>query len=168
MRSKVYFAKVKEGAIIPSKRDEDAGFDIYACFDEDYIKLEPFETKLVPTGIACAMSKNYYLQIEERSSTGAKALKKSGGVIDSGYRGEIFVCLYNANPIPAYISKLEYEEIEKKEKKGKGFVFFTYKKAIAQGIIHRVSKLNIKEISYKELKAIPSVRREGALGSSKK
>lgn len=163
----IYFAKVKEDAIIPSKRDEDAGFDIYACFEEDYIKFAPFETKLIPTGIACALDKHHYLQIEERSSTGFKGLKKSAGVIDSGYRGEIFVCLYNANSTPLYISKLEFEDIEKLEKK-KPFVFISYKKAIAQGIIHKVEKFKTKEISYKELKEISSQRKTGTLGSSNK
>lgn len=163
----IYFAKVKEGAIVPSKRDEDAGFDFYACFEEDFIKFAPFETKLIPTGIACALDKQHYLQIEERSSTGFKGLKKSAGVIDSGYRGEIFICLYNANQTPLYISKLEFEEIEKLEKK-KAFVYISYKKAIAQGVVHKLPKLKVKEISYKELKAISSERKTGALGASNK
>lgn len=161
----VYFAKVKDEAKIPNKRDEDAGFDIYACFGEDYIKFSPFETKLIPTGIACALPKCLYLQIEERSSTGFKGLKKSAGVVDSGYRGEIFVCLYNANPVPLYISKLPFEEIEKLEKK---FVYISYQKAIAQAILHKISKVKIKQISHAALKAIPSLRKDGALGSSKK
>ena len=38
----IYFAKVKPEAKIPSKRDEDAGYDIYACFEEDFVKFEPF------------------------------------------------------------------------------------------------------------------------------
>ena len=161
----IYFAKVKPEAKIPSKRDEDAGYDIYACFEEDFVKFEPFETKLIPSGIACAVPKNHYMQIEERSSTGFKGLKKSAGVVDSGYRGEIFVCLYNANPIPLYISKLPYEEIEKLEKQ---FVYISYQKAIAQGIVHKVNKFKVKQISHAQLKAIPSARKDGALGSSKK
>ena len=32
----VYFAKIRTGATIPTKRDEDAGYDLYACFDEDF------------------------------------------------------------------------------------------------------------------------------------
>lgn len=162
----IYFAKVKPDAKIPSKRDEDAGYDIYACFEENYIKFEPFETKLVPSGIACALPKNHYMQIEERSSTGFKGLKKSAGVVDSGYRGEIFVCLYNANNCPLYISKLPFEDIEKM--KDKNFVYISYQKAIAQGVVHKINKMKIKEISHKQLKNIPSSRQEGALGSSKK
>ena len=36
---KIYFAKTKLDAIVPSKRKEDAGYDFYACFEDDYIKL---------------------------------------------------------------------------------------------------------------------------------
>lgn len=32
----IYFAKLKDEAIIPSKREEDGAFDVYACFDEPY------------------------------------------------------------------------------------------------------------------------------------
>ena len=48
---KVYFAKMKADAILPSKKDEDAGYDFYACFEEPFIMLEPLETKLIPTGL---------------------------------------------------------------------------------------------------------------------
>ena len=37
MITTVKFAKIKPNAIIPTKRLEDAGYDIYPCFDEDYI-----------------------------------------------------------------------------------------------------------------------------------
>ena len=50
----LYFAKVNPNAIIPSKRDEDGGYDVYACFDEDYMVIQPHETKLIPSGIATA------------------------------------------------------------------------------------------------------------------
>ena len=55
----IYFAKVKEDAIIPSKREEDGAFDIYACFEEDFMIIAPHETKLIPTGIASAFSSDY-------------------------------------------------------------------------------------------------------------
>ena len=35
----LYWAKIKEDAIIPTKKDEDAGYDIYACFDDDFIRI---------------------------------------------------------------------------------------------------------------------------------
>ena len=96
----IIFAKVKENAIIPSKEEENAGFDIYACWDgvekKDKI-IKPHTTKLIPTGIACALPIDYYFQVEERGSTGSKGIKKSAGVVDSGYRGEIFVAISNVN-----------------------------------------------------------------------
>ena len=39
--NELLFAKTKGDAIIPTKRDEDGCYDIYACFDEDEITIEP-------------------------------------------------------------------------------------------------------------------------------
>ena len=47
----VYFARLYPDVKIPTKRDEDAGYDIYAYFDKDYIKIEPQTTAMIPTGI---------------------------------------------------------------------------------------------------------------------
>ena len=58
----ILFAKVKENAQIPSKKEEDAGYDFYACFEEDFFVIEALSTKAVPTGIATAFSKKYYAQ----------------------------------------------------------------------------------------------------------
>ena len=95
----IKFAKVRENAIIPSKNIENAGYDIYGIFegneDENRI-VKPHTTKLIPTGIACALPSKYYFQVEERGSTGSKGIKKSAGVIDSGYRGEIFIAITNS------------------------------------------------------------------------
>lgn len=65
---KLWFAKVRPDGVIPSKRDEDAGYDIFLAFDGEYIRLEPHETKLLPTGIASAFEPGYYFQIQERGS----------------------------------------------------------------------------------------------------
>lgn len=75
----IYFAKVNPKAIIPSKRVEDGAFDIYACFEEDYMKVEPHETVLVPTGIASAFSSDYVAIIKERGSTGSKGIGQRCG-----------------------------------------------------------------------------------------
>ena len=96
----IKFAKIKPTAIIPTKEEENAGFDIYACWEgltkSDKI-IKPHQTKLIPTGIACALPIEYYFQVEERGSTGSKGIKKSAGVVDSGYRGEIFIAISNVN-----------------------------------------------------------------------
>jgi dUTP pyrophosphatase len=194
--NELVFAKVKPNAIIPTKEDENAGYDIYACFEEDFMVIPAHETRLIPTGIASAMTSKWYLQVEERGSTGSKGIKKSAGVIDSGYRNEIFIALTNANSNDLVISKLTREElIEKHGKKDEfgdvvldygdkehmvylvsddeGFydmsaIIYPYSKAIAQLVVHEVPKMEVNEISYEELLAIPSTRGVGALGSSGK
>ena len=165
---KIYFAKIKDKAVIPSKEDENAGYDIYACFDEDYIFIPPFSTRLVTTGIAWASSDEFYLQIEERSSTGSKGIKKSAGVIDSGYRGEIKIATTNANDRDLYISNLDEEELRKKYDISENALVYSAKKAIAQGIVHRVEKMEIEEISYQELQKIASKRGDKGWGSTNK
>ena len=97
------FAKVRPSAKIPTKNIENAGFDIYADFSEDYLFIPAHSTILIPTGIASAMSSDLYLQVEERGSTGSKGIKKSAGIIDSSYRGEIFIAITNTNIKDLYI-----------------------------------------------------------------
>lgn len=110
----LYFAKVKPNAIIPTKKDEDAGYDIYPCFDEDYLLIMPHETKLIPTGIASAFNDDYYIQIQERGSTGSKGIKYGAGVIDSGYRGEWFISITNVNDVPLIITNFsDFDLIDK-------------------------------------------------------
>lgn len=180
------FAKIRPDAIIPSKENENAGYDIYACFNEDYMVVPAHSTKLIPTGIASAMTEEYYLQVHERGSTGIKGMKYGAGVIDSGYRNEIFICINNVNNKDLYISKLNRDELIEKEfpydsdnystvtgsndAKNKlfGAIIYPYEKAIAQLIVHKVHKMNVIEISYDKLKNIPSKRGMGALGSSGK
>lgn len=162
----VYFAKRNEKAILPNKKDEDAGYDFYACFDEDYIEILPFETKLVPTGISWACSPEFYLQIEERSSTGSKGIKRSAGVIDSGYRGEIKIALTNINNKSLFISNIDETQLRNKYNIFNDIIFYSTQKAIAQGIIHRVEKMNISEISLEELSNISSSRKDKGFGST--
>ena len=113
-KNEILWAKIKPNAIIPTKRDEDAGYDIYPCFDEEFMIIKPNETVLVPTGIASAISEGFYIQIQERGSSGSKGIKYSAGVIDSSYRGEIFVALTNTNSVEVIISKLTLDELATK------------------------------------------------------
>ena len=41
--NKLYWAKVKADAKVPQKRYEDAGYDLYPCFEEDYMVIEPHD-----------------------------------------------------------------------------------------------------------------------------
>lgn len=164
----IYFAKLSEKAIIPSKKDEDAGYDIYACFEEDFIKINPHQTVLIPTKLTWACHPNFYMQIEERSSTGSKGIKRSAGIIDSGYRGEIKIAITNSNDRDLYLSSLSEDELKKKYDIKENAVIYPTTKAIAQGVIHRVEKMEIKEISYQDLLKIPSQRGEAGFGSTNK
>ena len=166
---KIYFAKVNPKAIIPSKERENAGYDFYACFDEDFIVIESHETKAVPTGIAWASDPKYYLQIEERSSTGIKGIKKSAGVIDSGYRGEIMIAITNSTKQTLIISKIDAEKLSTYPQfHEENLLVYPYTKAIAQGVVHEVIDLDVEEIPYTELAQIKSNRGTGAFGSSNK
>ena len=170
MIANVNFAKVKPDAKIPSKRDEDMGFDIYACFDEDYIVIGPHETKLVPTGIASACSSDYGFLVFERGSTGSKGIARRCGVIDSGYRNEWFIGMTNTTDKMLFISKLSEKETYVDYYNGniiESFVY-PYSKAIAQALVVPVPKVEVEEISYDDLQNIKSERGLGALGSSGK
>ena len=103
--NEIVFAKIRETAIIPTKKLEDAGYDLYANFEEDYFVIEPFTTKLIPTGIASAFSPKWVALLRERGSNGSKGIAQRAGVIDSGYRGEWFVPLTNTNRVPVVIVK---------------------------------------------------------------
>ena len=164
LEDELIFAKVKPSAIIPSKRDEDAAYDIYACFDEDYLVIPPHKTILIPTGIATVFSPKWVALLRERGSNGSKGIAQRAGVIDSGYRGEWFVPLTNTNRVPVVIVKkgvelpLMYNDA----------IIYPYEKGIAQLLMVEVPKLRTKEITYEELLQFNSERGTGALGSSGK
>lgn len=167
MIANIKFAKVRPEAKIPTKRKEDAGFDLYAYLEEyeDWICIPPHSSKLIPTGIASTFDSNWAIVFRERGSTGVKNMKINAGVIDSGFRGEFFISLYNGNDAPVYITK--YMDGEQAPEP-KNAILYPCSKAIAQALVIPVPKVNVEEISYEELKNIPSERGMGALGSSNK
>lgn len=189
------FAKVKPDAKIPTKREEDAGRDVYACFDEDYMIIPAHSTVLIPTGIASAMTPKYEIRLRDRGSNGSKGIHVNAGTIDSGFRNEWFVAWCNTNDKDVILSKLSSEEIISKftfdyerdcriltpcnnyiditYNKSKNIreinaIIYPYSKAIAQAEVCEVPVMNQYEISYEELKQIPSERGSGSLGSSGK
>ena len=105
--SKLYWAKVKKEAIIPTKRREDAGYDLYPCFEQEYLEIAPAHTQLVPLGIASAFDSDYVMILKERGSTGTKGMAQRAGVIDSGYRGEYMAPITNVNDKPVVIAKAD-------------------------------------------------------------
>lgn len=164
MITTVKFAKIRPTATIPTKRTEDAGYDIYANFDEDYIVIPPHETKMIPTGIASACDIDYCFILKERGSTGSKGIAQRCGVIDSGYRNEWFIPITNTTNKRLYIVK---NNTSINVNINNGFTY-PYEKAICQAIIVPVPYAEIEEYTYEELKAIPSQRGGGCLGSSNK
>lgn len=152
-KSQILFAKTHPKAKIPTKDVSDAGFDIYACFDEDYMIIAPWETAMIPTGIASALHPSKYIQIEERGSTGSIGMKKSAGVIDSGYRGEWFVAITNCSRSEIIISKLERDELLTKHAKT-GTVAYGYIQYLSknngeiEGLLRVVDEINdTKDVS---------------------
>ena len=161
----LYFDKVKEGAVIPTRSFPSAGYDVYACFDEDYLVINSHETKLVPTGIASAFSSDYVAILKERGSTGSKGMGERAGVVDADYRGEWFACISNHNNVPIVIAK---ENIEL-PLLYKNAIVYPYKKAICQALLIPVPKFTEYEITYDDLKNnFVTERGDGCLGSSRK
>ncbi len=76
----------------------DAGADLRTTVP---VELAPGERKLVPTGVRCALPAGTCGLVTPRSGLAARlglSIVNSPGVIDSGYRGEIKVCLINLDP----------------------------------------------------------------------
>ena len=73
----------------------DAGYDL---FSTDYVTLEPFQRRLISTGINIEIPEGFYGRVAPRSGLACKkGIDVMAGVIDSGYRGEIKVLLINFN-----------------------------------------------------------------------
>ena len=167
--SKVLFCKLHPDAIIPSKRVEDSGYDIYALFDEDYVVIKPHETKILHTGLASVFSDRYGMFLHERGSTGTKGISQRCGVIDSGYRSEWMIPITNLNEVPLVIAKAHITKDQIKRLTGYyDFIVYPYTKAICQVVFQEVPVFDVQEVSYEELKQISSERGAGAFGSSKK
>ena len=102
----VKIRKLSSDAIIPTRADADsAGYDLYA--NED-MYIESGKTMKISTGIAMAIPKGYFGGIYARSGLSTKeGLRPSNcvGVIDSSYRGEIIVALYNDSASLRFVEK---------------------------------------------------------------
>jgi dUTP pyrophosphatase len=90
-----------ELAKIPTRAyPDDAGLDLASI---EFVRLEPGCGQVVRTGIAIELDSGYVGLIWDRSSMGRRGIKTLGGVIDSGYRGEIGVVLWNLTLEPVEI-----------------------------------------------------------------
>jgi len=112
--------KLHENAVIPSYAHlTDAGADLVSVQDA---VIEPGQRVLIPTGIAIAIPGGFVGLVHPRSGLAVKsgiALVNSPGTIDSGYRGEIKVCLINLDasekvilPAGSRIAQLVIQRVE--------------------------------------------------------
>lgn len=99
MKPTVRTKKLHESAVLPKYgTDFAAGADLYACMEEECVTLAPGETRLIHTGLAMEIPAGYAGFVFARSGLASKkglAPANKVGVIDSDYRGELMVALYN-------------------------------------------------------------------------
>ena len=142
----IKFAKLVDSATIPTGRDEDLGIDFYHYNKRmRTVTLKPHVVYKLPTGIIMAMDEGYGMILKERSSLGSKGVAVRAGVIDSGYRGEVIICLENTTDNDINIDLT---------------------KAIAQGVLIPNPKKVIEEYKIEEINAIGSERGVGGCGST--
>jgi len=104
------FQKLHPDAVIPVRATaESAGLDLSACLREP-VTLQPHEIRLIPTGLAAALSENEtdaMLMLCARSGLAAKhgiGMANGVGIVDTDYRGEIRVPLINQSDVPFEIT----------------------------------------------------------------
>ncbi len=94
----VYVEICREGVELPAyARQGDAGMDVRAAVD---MTIEPQKTAVVPTGLKVAIPEGYEIQVRPRSGLSLKTslrIPNSPGTIDSGYRNEVGVIVWNAS-----------------------------------------------------------------------
>jgi len=88
------FVKMSDTAIAPTKAHTfDAGWDLYA---DEHVAIMPGTTQVVKTGIAFDIPQGFAGLIWPRSGLSARyGIDVLGGVVDSGYQGEVKVVLCN-------------------------------------------------------------------------
>ena len=144
--AKVLIKKLNPGVVLPTYKTNGAsGMDLMA-FIEEPIKIAPNSSHLVPTGLSIAFSEDYEVQIRPRSGLAAKnniTVLNTPGTIDSDYRGEIKIILFNH---------------------GKEDFLINNKDRVAQMVLTPVVKMELKETDN-----LPdTLRGEGGFGSTGK
>ena len=126
---KVLVKKLDPEVQIPSyKTRGSSGMDLMAFINKP-IELKPKSSCLIPTGLSVAFSIDYEIQIRPRSGLAAKnniSVLNTHGTIDSDYRGELKIILFNhgkeefiiknndriAQMVLAPVHKIDFEEVE--------------------------------------------------------
>jgi len=93
--------KIHDKAVIPYySRQGDAGMDLFAV--EDYT-IKPGERKLIPTGLKVEVPHGFEMQVRPKSGLALNSgitVLNTPGTVDSGYRGELGVILFNVSDKP--------------------------------------------------------------------
>ena len=144
--AKVLIKKLDPAVELPTyKTDGASGMDLMALIKKP-INLKPNSSCLVPTGLAVAFSSDFEIQIRPRSGLAAKnniSVLNTPGTIDSDYRGEIKVIIFNH---------------------GKDDFKINNKDRIAQMVLTPVIKMELEKTEI-----LPeTVRGEGGFGSTGK
>lgn len=162
MDCKLKWFKFKSNAVIPTKKENAAGYDVYTV--EDFVRLEPHSQFLFSTGLGVMIEGNYWLMAFDRGSTGSRGMHVHCGVIDKDYRGTIFICIKNDNDYPVIVTcaidKPYFDEILK-------VFYYPACKAIAQLIPVAMPTVESNECSSEEW-STDTERGIGKLGSSGK
>ena len=126
---KVLIKKLNSRVKLPKyKTDGSSGMDLMAFLDKS-VSILPKKSELIPTGISIAIPNDTEVQIRPRSGLAAKnniSVLNTPGTIDSDYRGELKVILYNhgseefivnnddriAQMVLVPIMKASFEEVE--------------------------------------------------------
>ena len=126
---KVLIKRLSPDVKLPSYKTSGAsGMDLMA-FIKTPITIKPKTSCLIPTGLSIAFSENYEVQIRPRSGLAAKnniSVLNTPGTIDSDYRGELKVIIYNhgdndfvinnndriAQMILTPVIKMEFQEVD--------------------------------------------------------
>ena len=126
---KILIKKINKEVITPKyKTDGSSGVDLSA-FLEKKVVIKPNSSELIPTGLQVAIPEELEIQIRPRSGLAAKeriGVLNSPGTIDSDYRGELKIILFNhsnkdfiinngdriAQMVLVPILKMEFEEVD--------------------------------------------------------
>ena len=126
---KILIKKTDKEVITPKyKTDGSSGVDLSA-FLEKKVVIKPNSSELIPTGLQVAIPEELEIQIRPRSGLAAKesiVVLNSPGTIDSDYRGELKIILFNhgnkdfiinngdriAQMVLVPILKMEFEEVD--------------------------------------------------------
>ena len=126
---RILIKKTSKEVITPKYKTEgSSGVDLSAFLNEKVV-IKPNSSELIPTGLQVAIPEELEIQIRPRSGLAAKesmGVLNSPGTIDSDYRGELKIILFNhgdkdfiinngdriAQMVLVPILKMEFEEVD--------------------------------------------------------